>query len=216
MEEAFVHICEHLSNHVWLQALLLIVGVCFIEDPARCAVGLLVAAGHLGWWLAFVCMTIGGMVGDIGLYVIGRYALSFLIRRRWVDPARLEWMEAYFARHAFKSVFFARFVPGARTLCYASAGAVQYPLPRFTLMLLVAAVVQSLIFLQIAKFIADKILPYLRDARLQAAVFGVIVLAFVLGHHVMARRRKKKASPLPAVLSCDSAPPAVNREPPQR
>lgn len=205
MEEAFVTICEHLSNHVWLQALLVIVGVCFIEDPARCGVGLLVAAGHLNWWLAFACMTLGGIVGDLGLYVIGRYALSFLIRRRWVDKGRLEWMEAYFGRHAFKSVFFSRFVPGARTLCYASAGAVQYPLLRFTLMLLVAACVQSLLFLQIAQFIADKILPYLRDARLQAAVFGVILLAFVLGHHVMARRRKKRETPLPAALSRDSA-----------
>lgn len=205
MEEAFVSICEHLSNHVWLQALLLIVGVCFIEDPARCGVGLLVAAGHLNWWMAFVCMTIGGIVGDIGLYVIGRFALSFLVRRRWVDEARLEWMESYFSRHAFKSVFIARFVPGARTLCYVSAGAVQYPLPRFTFMLLVAACVQSLIFLQIAAFIAEKILPYLGDKRLQAAVFGVILLAFVLGHHVMARRRKKKAKPLPDALSKDAA-----------
>lgn len=210
MEEAFVTICEHLSNHVWLQALLVIVGVCFIEDPARCGVGLLVAAGHLNWWLAFVSMTLGGIVGDLGLYVIGRYALSFLVRRRWVDKARLEWMEAYFEHHAFKSVFFARFVPGARTLCYASAGAVQYPLLRFTGMLLVAACVQSLIFLQIAQFIADKILPYLGDRRLQAAVFGVILLAFVLGHHVLARRRKKKDTPLPAALSRDSAPAPKN------
>jgi membrane protein DedA with SNARE-associated domain len=210
MEEAFVRICEHLSSNTWLQALLVIAGTCFIEDPARCGVGLLVAAGHLNWWLAFVSMTIGGMAGDIGLYVIGRYATHVLIRLRWVDEARLEWMEDYFKRHAFKSVLFARFIPGARTICYASAGAIRYPMPRFTLMLFVAAVVQSLLFLRIAEFIAEKILPYLRNPQLQMAVFAIIVLSLVLAHTVMARRRRNK---LPKKMALPVDAPAPSPEP---
>jgi len=74
-------------------------------------VGLLVAAGHINWWLAFVSMTVGGMAGDIGLYVIGRYAVGLLIRRRWVDAARLVWMEGHFERHAAKTIVIARFLP---------------------------------------------------------------------------------------------------------
>lgn len=196
MEDTFILICEKLSNHLWLQALLVVAGTCFLEDAARCGVGLLVVAGHIGWWLAFVSMTVGGMVGDVGLYVIGRYATGFLLRRRWIDAKRLVWMEGYFQRHAFKSVMLARFIPGARTLCYVSAGTVRYPMPRFTGMLFVAAVVQSLLFLQVAAFIGSKLLPYLTDRRLQVSVFGVIILTLVLSHHVLARRTKSKATPL--------------------
>jgi len=197
-EDVFFQICEHLSNHVWLQALLMVVGTCFLEDAARCGIGLLVAAGHVGWWMAFVSMTVGGMIGDVGLYIIGRYATLFLLRRRWVEAARMEGMKAYFQRHAVKAVMIARFIPGARTIAYVSAGAVCYPLPRFLLLLLMAATVQSLIFLKLSEFIAEEILPYLRDTRLQAAVFAVIVLVLVLTHRTLTRRNKRKGI-IPAV-----------------
>lgn len=205
MEEAFIRICEHLADHLWLQGLLVAAGTCFLEDAARCGVGLLVAAGHMGWWLAFVSMTAGGLAGDVGLYLIGRYFTQLLIRWRWVDAARLVWMESYFQKHAFKSVIGARFIPGARTVVYAAAGAVRYPMPRFTLMLLAAAVIQSLLFLQVAKFITEKILPYLRDTRLQVAAFAVVVLILLLAHHVLARRRKAR---LPASLDAPADGPA--------
>ena len=192
MEETFIQICGHLSNNPWLQGLLIASGTGFIEDPARCGVGLLVAAGHINWWLAFVTMTIGGMAGDIGLYVIGRYATQFLIRRRWVDAARLVWMETHFEHHACKTVVLARFLPGARTIAYVSAGAIRYPVPRFLLLLFFAALVQSLIFLQVSEFIAEYILPYLRDTRLRLGVFGLIVLLLVLGHRIVSRRQKQR------------------------
>lgn len=194
MEEFFIDVCEQLSSHIWLQALLVVVGTCFLEDAARCGIGLLVSAGQIDWGLAFVSMTIGGMVGDVGLYVIGRYASVFLYRRRWIDPDRLGWVNDQFKRHAFKAVMLARFIPGARTIVYASAGIVRYPMPRFTFFLFVAAVIQSLLFLEVADFIGDHLLPYLRDTRLRLAVFGVIVLLLVLGHHVMARKNKKQAA----------------------
>lgn len=193
MEEFFVDVCEQLSAHIWLQALLVVVGTCFLEDAARCGVGLLVSAGQIEWGLAFVSMTIGGMVGDIGLYVIGRYASIFLYRHRLIDRERLTWVNDQFKRHAFKAVMLARFIPGARTVVYASAGIVRYPMPRFTFFLFVAAVVQSLLFLQVANFIGDHLLPYLRDTRLRLAVFGLIVLALVWGHHILARRNKRRA-----------------------
>jgi membrane protein DedA with SNARE-associated domain len=132
MEEFFVDVCEQLSAHVWLEALLVIIGTCFLEDVARCGVGLLVANGQIGWRLAFVSMTLGGVVGDLALYVIGRYASVFLYRHRWLDPLRLAWVKEQFRRHAFKAVMVARFTPGARTLVYCSAGIVRYPMPRFT------------------------------------------------------------------------------------
>ena len=179
----------------------MVAGTCFLEDAARCGIGLLVAAEYVGWWMAFVCMTLGGMISDMGLYFIGRYATMFLIHRRWVDATRLEGMKQYFQDHAVKAVMIARFIPGARTIAYVSAGAICYPIPRFLMLLLIAAMIQSLIFLKLAEFIAEKILPYLHNTKLQAAVFAVIVLILVLIHHTITRRNKRKGIPNLAKLN---------------
>ncbi len=191
-EDAFFQFCQQLSDHLWLQGLLVAAGTCFLEDAARCGVGLLVAAGHVGWWLAFAGMTVGGIAGDLVLYVIGRYATFLLLRWRWVDAARLAWMKTYFERQAVKTVLIARFIPGARTLAYVSAGAIKYPMPRFLLLLLLASVAQSILFLKLGVFIGEWILPYLHDTRLRLGAFGIIVLLLVLTHHILTRRNKSK------------------------
>lgn len=189
-ETVFVELCAPLAGHLWLQALLVTAGTCFLEDVARCGVSLLVATGHLGWGFAFACMTAGGMSGDIGLYLIGRYATSLLFRLRWVSPSRLEWMEDYFRHHAIKTVVVSRFLPGARTVSNAAAGAVRYPFPRFLLLVFLSTVVQSLLFLQLGVFIGETILPYLRDPRLRIAVFFLVLLMLLAAHRAFVRRRR--------------------------
>lgn len=193
-EEAFIQLCEHLSDHLWLQGLLVAAGTCFLEDAARCGVSLLVAAGHVGWWLAFFSMIGGGMAGDVALYLIGRYATLFMLRRRWMDAARLESVEEYFKSHAVKTILISRLVPGARTFAYSAAGVIRYPLPRFLFLLFGASVVQAVVFLQLGAFIGDKILPYLRDTPTRLGLIAVIFLAGALLHHVVTRRRKQKAA----------------------
>lgn len=195
-EEAFLQLCEHLSNHLWLQSLLVVAGTCFLEDAARCGVGLLVASGHIGWWLALSSMTVGGMAGDIGLYLIGRYATSFLVRQRWVDLARLTWMEDYFKNHAVKTVFLSRFLPGARTITFSAAGVIRYPFGRFLLLLFVAAIVQAFIFLKLGALIGEKILPYLRDPFMRTGIVAVILLVGLALHLAISRSRRRKQSKL--------------------
>jgi membrane protein DedA with SNARE-associated domain len=192
-EEVFLQLCEHLSDRLWLQGLLVAAGTCFLEDAARCGVGLLVAAGHMGWWVAFVGMFIGGISGDVGLYLAGRYATQFLINRRWIDPARLTWMESYFRDHAVKTVFVSRFLPGARMLAFSVAGVVRYPFPRFLLVLGLASAAQAVLFLKLSAFIGEQILPYLKNPRTGLPAIAMVVLVGILVHQALARRRKRAA-----------------------
>jgi membrane protein DedA with SNARE-associated domain len=193
-EETFLQLCDGLSATPWLQWLLIIAGTCFIEDPARCGVALLVAGGHLGWWTAFPAMVIGAMAGDLCLYLAGRFAMQFLVRWGWLDPVRLTWMEATFGSHAAKTTFIARFLPGARSFGYLAVGIVRYPFPRFLLILTAAAVAQTLLFLQLGEFIGERLLPLLKGRDARFAAIAAVVLAGVLVHRTLARRRKKKAA----------------------
>ena len=79
------------------------------------------------------------------------------------------------------------------TIMTSAAGIIRYPLPRFLLLLLFAAAVQSLLFLQLGTFIGQRILPYLNDTRTRVALIAVVVLAGALIHHVTTRRRKAGA-----------------------
>ena len=206
-EATFLQLCEHLADHLWLQGLLVAVGTCFLEDAARCGVGLLVAAGHMGAWVALTGMFFGGISGDIGLYLTGRYATQFLLSRRWVDAARLTWMEEVFASHAIKTVVLSRFLPGARTVAYSAAGVVRYPFPRFLALLSAASLVQSLLFLWLGAFIGDRILPYLRQPRLRVALIAAVVLAGIAVHQTLARRRARALARKAAARPAGSAGP---------
>jgi membrane protein DedA with SNARE-associated domain len=194
-EETFFQLCEHLSGQLWLQGLLVAVGTCFLEDAARCGVALLVAAGHMGWWVAFAGMVAGAIMGDLGLYLIGRYATQFLLSRRWVDPARLAWMEGYFNQHAMKTVVLSRFLPGTRAVAYGAAGAARYPLTRFLYLLAAAAVAQALLFLQLGGWLGGSILPYLDGPWAKGALISATVLATVMIHKAVVRRSRAKTPP---------------------
>lgn len=215
-EEVFLHMCEHLSNHLWLQSLLVIVGTSVLEDAARCAVCLLVATGHIGWWLALVSMTIGGMAGDIGLYLVGRYATAFLTRQRWMDITRLEWMKIYFENHAAKTIFVARFLPGVRMISYSAAGVVCYPFGRFLFFLLLASLIQALIFLQLGTLIGEKLLPFLRQPQTRALIIVGVILCGIVIHLIIRRRRRRNPSRglLPILLATDPPSSATSSEAP--
>lgn len=190
-EETFLQLCETLSDNLWLQGVLITIGTCFLEDPARVGVALLVAAGHVAWWLAFVGIICGALVGDVGLYLIGRYATNFMLRRRWADPENIEWMQEYFRRHAIQTIMLSRFLPGTRMLAFGSAGVAHYPLPRFLLFLTIASAVQATLFLKLGALLGEH-LPWLKEPRIAFFIFIGTLLFGTLIYWQLARRRAKR------------------------
>jgi len=194
MEETFIHFCEVLTNNPWLQALVIIVFTCFIEDPARCAVVVMLKTNLIAnWWLTFASMTIGGMVGDIGLYVIGRFAMSILIRYRLADPERVDYIKTKYGDHAAWASFIARFVPGMRTLVYVSTGSMRYPFGRFLFILFLAAALQAYLFLLAADFIKDHILRHFESKTAQIGLALILIFAMYAVSRFLTKRTKKRS-----------------------
>lgn len=192
-ETVFVELCEHLTENIALQWILIVIGICFLEDVARCAVGLLVATDQLEWWFAFSGMIAGSLVGDLGLYLIGRYAMNFCVERRWINAERIERMKHYFSMHAIKAVFGARFFPGARSVAYLTAGATHYRFLNFFLILLAAAVSQALIFLYGTELFGERVLGYFESPRTRWIAGGIFLLLIVCTHFIVAKRNKARA-----------------------
>lgn len=188
-ETMFVELCEQLADNWWLQGVLIAFVVCFFEDVARCAIGLLVAAGRINWWLAFTGMMIGSLMGDLGLYLIGRYAMDFCISRRWINAERIEKMKGSFSRHAVKAIIGARFLPGARSVAYAAAGATRYRILNFISVLSCVTLLQTLIYLYGTELVGERLLE---DPRTRWIVAGVVLAAIITGHFIVKKRSKKR------------------------
>ena len=189
-EIMFIELCEQLAGNVFLQWILIVFGVCFLEDIARCAIGLLVAAGQINWWLAFSGMMIGSLVGDLALYLIGRYAMDFCIDHHWINAERLEKMESYFSLHAVKAIVGARFFPGARTVAYAAAGATHYRIMKFSSVLFAVTVLQNLIYLYGTELVGERVLGYFEDPLMRWIAGGLLLTIIISGHIVVSKRNK--------------------------
>jgi membrane protein DedA with SNARE-associated domain len=193
MEEFFVTFCEHLRVHPLQQALVITLGTCYLEDPARCAVVVMLASGHItNWWLTFGSMTLGGMIGDIALYVFGRFGMGFLIRRNWVDPERVHEMKQRFGGHLAWSSFVARFLPGMRTIVYVSAGSMRFHFGWFLLVLFVAAAIQAYLYLLAADFISEHVLPYLKSKVTQGILFALLIGSVIFLNRAFSKRANSK------------------------
>ena len=191
-ETLFAELFEQFIENIWLQGAIIAVAVCFLEDGARCAVGLLVAAGRVNWWWSVIWMMIGSIAGDIGLYLIGRYLLSFCVEWGWIKIERIEKMKAYFGCHVIKALFLARFVPGVRTVVFLAAGGLRYRFLKFLIILSCITFLQILIFLYATEFIGESVAVYLADKRLRWMVAGFVVLLIMVVHFVVSRCGKQK------------------------
>ena len=200
-ETVFVELCEQLAGNSFLQWGLIVFGVCFLEDVARCAIGLLVAAGRVDWWVAFSGMMIGSLVGDLGLYLIGRYAMDFCIDQHWINVERLEKMEDYFSLHAVKAIVGARFFPGARTVAYVAAGATHYRIVKFTLVLFSVTVLQNLIYLYGTELVGERVLDYFEDPQMRWIAGGLLLAVIIAGRFIVSKRNKASGE---TTTSCTS------------
>ena len=198
MEALFIQLCNELATNPWLQGLLIVAGTCFLEDPARCAVALLAAGDKVDPKFAFICMVIGALVGDIGLYLIGRFASQVLYRKKRIDRAKLAWMKLTFRRHAILPIILSRYIPGARMLTFTAAGITRFSPLRFLLLILIAAVSQAFIFLQLGEWIGQMILPYLTSTWLKTVVFLFTLATFYVAYLAFAKKTKKKLPSAPA------------------
>lgn len=100
--------------------------------------GFLVGKGEMSFFPAVLVVTAGSLVGAYMLYALGLWGGRPLVLRygRWlrVKEGDLDRAEGWFEKYGDWVVFFARMVPGARSVVSVPAGMLQMPLGRFTLL----------------------------------------------------------------------------------
>lgn len=130
------------GRHPVLQGAAVIAGTFILEDAATVLSAMQVQTGGMALAVALSSLYIGIILGDVGLYGLGRLAALVPWAARLVPPARQEHGRRWLETHVFKVVFISRFIPGARLPTYTSCGFLAANFGRFTL----AAVIATLIW----------------------------------------------------------------------
>ncbi|MBI4718536.1 MAG: DedA family protein [Planctomycetes bacterium] len=107
------------------------------EDLTCLAVGLLMARGAVGPFTGLAACYTGILVGDLGLWLIGRFAAGTVLRwrplARRLPRHRLDSLGRRYRKHGWKAILFSRFLPGARVPMYVGAGMIDGSPLRFAL-----------------------------------------------------------------------------------
>jgi membrane protein DedA with SNARE-associated domain len=143
----------------WFQAAAIILGTFILEDAATVAAAMQVEDNVLPLWLALISLYAGIVLGDLGLYALGRLSAHIPWVARQLPPHRQETIRAWIDGRIFKVVLGSRFLPGLRLPTYTTCGFVGADLRQFTLAAIIATGAwTSLLFttsLRVGHFLMD-------------------------------------------------------------
>jgi membrane protein DedA with SNARE-associated domain len=136
-----------------LQAATIIAGTFILEDAATLLAAMQVATGGVSLPVALGALYAGIVLGDLGLYGLGRLSLENAWARRLVPNRRQELGREWASQRILPIVLISRFIPGLRLPTYTTLGYLRAPLQKFAL----AAILATLIWTSGLFFISMKL-----------------------------------------------------------
>jgi membrane protein DedA with SNARE-associated domain len=105
-----------------LQAAAIVLGTFILEDAATVLAAMQVEAGGLSAGLALSSLYVGVVLGDLGLYGLGRLSRMVPWVRRMLPSPNMAAMRAWLEARVFQVVLVSRFLPGLRLPTYLTCG----------------------------------------------------------------------------------------------
>ena len=165
--------------------MLILLGTFVLEDAATILAAMDVQVGKVPLAVAMVSLYVGIVVGDLGLYGLGRLAAGTPWARRWAPPDRFARSREWLQGHVFAAVFVSRFLPGARLPTYTACGYLRADFKRFTLAAIVATLIWTTLLFGVSLRLGDYMVAHLGTWR-WAGMVG-FALTVVLAGRLVAR-----------------------------
>jgi membrane protein DedA with SNARE-associated domain len=170
-----------LAGHSALfQAGAIILGTFILEDAATVVAAMQVADGALSPWLALVSLYAGIVLGDLGLYGLGRLSAHIPWVARQLPPHRQETIRAWISGRVFKVVLVSRFLPGMRLPTYTTCGFVAADLRQFTAAAILATACWTSLLFTVSMRVGQVLMDHLGVWRWAGAA-GFIAFVIVAG-----------------------------------
>jgi len=199
MENFILAIMDHL-HYAGLFVLLLIGGVGFPvpEDLVLLASGFLVSAGALDAEAALAVIYPGMLISDFTLYSIGKRFGPMVVEqkrfRRFLSPARLNYIEQKFRKKGVLVILAGRHLAGLRVQIFLAAGIMKMPAARFVLADAASALVTMAIMVGIGYRGGESFQAVMtritRVEHLAVVIFVAALAAYLLYRYIRSLQRR--------------------------
>lgn len=120
-------------HNPFLAALAIILATFIHEDLATIATGVAVSEGAVGTEVALPALYAGIILGDLGLYGLGRLVALNRLSLKILNRKRMVCFKGWLSRRVIVGAFCVRFLPGLRFTAYTTYGFFAAPLVPFTI-----------------------------------------------------------------------------------
>jgi membrane protein DedA with SNARE-associated domain len=143
-------------------------GTLISEDLTCISAGLLIQRGAIDPFSAIFACAVGILVGDVGLWAMGRIfgqvALTWPWVARHLEGGEVDRLRTWLEKHAASAILGSRFLPGARLPLYVVAGVVRMPCAAFTLWAFIAALLWTPLLVLATATLGDAVVTHLSGA----------------------------------------------------
>jgi membrane protein DedA with SNARE-associated domain len=175
----------------------LLLPLAIIEGPIIGVVaGFLISLGQMNWFIVFLILTVGDIIGDLIYYYLGRWGHGFWQRRakKGLTSQRMERFKEAFEKNDFKILTINKTQAlGSLVLYY--AGTIKMPLWRFTWINIVGTIPKVVLFEVIGYYFGrsyERISQYLDYVGFLTLLIPVGLL---LGYWLFKRYGRTQTSP---------------------
>ncbi len=168
-----------------LQGLAIVAGTFILEDGATVASAMAVQDGHVAAPVALMALYVGIVLGDMGLYGLGRLASALPWARRLIPAPRQFAGREWLNKHVFKVVFVARFLPGVRLPTYTTCGFLHASFARFVLAATGATLIWTSLLFGVSVRVGAVLMAHLGAWRWVGV--GAFIVAIVAAGRIAAR-----------------------------
>ena len=170
-----------LAGHSLLfQASAIIIGTFILEDAATVMAAMQVAQGAIPIPVALGALYVGIVLGDIGLYGLGRLSARITWLAGRLPPHRRAAVRAWISGRVFKVVLVSRFLPGLRLPTYTTCGFVGADLRQFILAVTIATTCWTSLLFAVSLRIGQLLMDHLGAWRWAGAA-GFVLFIILAG-----------------------------------
>jgi pimeloyl-ACP methyl ester carboxylesterase/membrane protein DedA with SNARE-associated domain len=160
--------------------LLLATATLVSEDLTCIAAGLMAGQGRISLTLAIVSCLFGIFVGDLMLFLAGRFLGRPAIRAvplKWfIKPEAVEHSSAWFSQRGAAVIFISRFVPGMRLPTYFAAGVLRTSFIRFSFYFFLACLLWTPLLVGLSMLLGGELVKSIFVDH-QSYLLGMILVA---------------------------------------
>jgi membrane protein DedA with SNARE-associated domain len=186
LRSSIVALLAFAGHSLFLQATAIILGTFVLEDAATVIAATEAQQGHIPVPLALLALFIGIVLGDLGLYGLGRAAA----RLRWIDrllpPRRQKAILAWLTGRVFQVVFVSRFIPGLRLPTYTTCGFVGADVKAFILAAVIATSLWTSLLFGVSMKVGQVLIDHLGAWR-WAGTAGFVLFVILAGRFAASR-----------------------------